>query len=233
MSALVIASLGGSLLAAAPLRWTAPASCPSSAAVHERIAVLVGDDALGQDVEVDARVEAGAEGWVLELAVRTSEGSSRRSMASRDCETLAEAVALVLATFADPFQTTARLRREAVEMPRPPRPSSAPEVPDADATVLRTSTARSPAADGRRRRRPGPRGPGRWGLGLGIAAGRATQADLDLGPDLELSWQRGPLRLAVGALVLAPRTQPVEDRAGVALRTWVLAARVRAGIVMP
>lgn len=244
MLAVMVPSLGGWLMAAAEVRWTAPAGCPTQVVVQERIEDLVGDGALRPDVVADARVRASEEGWALRLALRTADRTSTRHMAARECQTLADAVALVVATFVDPVQTdrraTGRMPAQPRAIPAPPARPAAPAKPAAPAGLAapagptlrpRETRAEAEPTPEPPPPRPTPRDPDLAGVRLAAIAGRATQHDLDLGPDVELSWQRGVVRLGLGALALVPRDRPVT--AGVTLRRWMLAGRLRAGVVMP
>lgn len=232
LGVVAMAVLGARPTAAAELRWTAPAGCPSEAAVQQRLHELLGEEALRSDVTADGQVRREGERWVLELSLRDAARSSTRRMSARDCETLAQAAALVLATFVEPLAAATRVEQRArrVVVPTvPPQTRSSTPVSSAPPRVEGGSPGQPPAsADAR-----GPRPPDRFGLRLGAVVGRATQADVDLGPELTLSWQRGAARLAVGALALIPRRQPVPAPAGAELRQWLLAGGLRAGLVVP
>jgi hypothetical protein len=233
MLGLIGAALGAGLVAAAELHWTAPAGCPSEPVVRGRLQALLGDDVLRPDVVARAEVSRHEGGWILQLSLRTADRSSTQHMVSDECETLADAVALVVATFADPLTASARVVGRSPAVPERTEPvlevvpSAPPPVasPRADGSP---PALRRPLADPR-----GPRPPDRWGLRVGVVAGRATQPDLDVGPEVALSWQRGIVRLAIGALGLAPRRQAVRERDGVVLRQWMVAGGLQAGVVVP
>ncbi|MEM9453547.1 MAG: hypothetical protein AAGF11_05160 [Myxococcota bacterium] len=225
-------SLGAWLILAAEVRWTAPAGCPSEAAVRARLGELVGPDALHPDVVADARVQSSADGWVLSLDLRTGPRSSARRMVSDDCRTLADAVALVVATFVDPVVVSTQASRASPALPEPsPQPDLRESLPAASSGPSPAGASSPSVSSSSSSGSPAPRAVDRWGWHVGVLAGRATLHDLDLGPDLALSWQRGAVRLALGALFLVPRDRPVS--AGVVLRQWMVAGRLRAGVVMP
>lgn len=89
----------------APLTWDAPAECPGEAVVEAEVRRLLGgEDPSLEGVTVEGRIEAGAEaGWVLDLVVSTSQGTSTRRMEASECKTLAEAAALYIVLAIDPM----------------------------------------------------------------------------------------------------------------------------------
>ncbi|MCH9685544.1 MAG: hypothetical protein K0V04_29205 [Deltaproteobacteria bacterium] len=229
----VVVTVGGWMTLAADLRWTAPPACPTAAMVQERVVGLVGQDSIANDVTAVAIVRREGDGWSLQLTLRDGDRASQRSMQSGDCETLADAVALVVATFVEPVATT-RIVEERTSVPpdvvasspvvdRSPPPSPADRV---DAGVVVPPSA-DPSAT------PRARPDTWWGMRVGGAAGRALLSDLDVGPQLTVSWQRGLLRLAAQGLFLAPRRQRVPERQGLQLRQWAIVAGLRAGVALP
>lgn len=227
--------LGAWLLAGAEVRWTAPAECPTEQRVRDRIDDLAGEGALRPDMVADARVRASPSGWSLRLVLRTAGQSSARQMVSGDCETLADAVALVVATHVDPIPVDQWITRRESSASAPSRPEVAPRSPPELASESASDppeAAASPApSSGAPPERAAAREPDRMGVRVAVLAGRAVLDDLDLGPDVELSWQRGVVHLAFGALALVPRDRPVF--AGAFLRQWMIAGRLRAGVAMP
>ncbi len=227
---------GGLATSAAEIRWTAPPACPSAATVQRRLAELAGDDPITNEVTAVATVQPHGHRWRLTLALRDGERASTRQMDADDCATLADAVALVVATFAQPIAVAATVEDRArssapswevqpatTEVPSPPANAPPSRGPEPQPSTSRATSAPEP------RSRP----PAWWGLRAGAVAGRALQRDLDVGPELTVSWQRGLLRLAGQASFLVPRRSLVPDRNGVQLRQWSVAAGLRAGIAVP
>ena len=106
------------------VRWQAPPACPEVSSLREQIEGMapgVLDDPTLESAQIDARVSAAEAGFEVTIEIRTSEGHSRRQLASPDCATLARASALLIAVVLDPLRSAANLSPV-----RPP--SSAPEV---------------------------------------------------------------------------------------------------------
>ncbi|MCA9712740.1 MAG: hypothetical protein KDK70_43325, partial [Myxococcales bacterium] len=91
------------------IRWEAPAACPSQAAFLARIPGLHDPGTRWADVSAHARVRVLDEGFGLELTLRSASGSSTRHARATACEPLADAAALILATFVEPVATAQRL----------------------------------------------------------------------------------------------------------------------------
>ncbi|MCH9684594.1 MAG: hypothetical protein K0V04_24370, partial [Deltaproteobacteria bacterium] len=116
-------------LVGAPLRWDAPASCPSQAQVRARLGQRLGPDSAvtpHADVAVEARVEStDDDAYTLRLAVQDGGSTRVREATADDCAVLAEAAVLITATFVGP------MRVQLGELPPPPSaspPSPAPIV---------------------------------------------------------------------------------------------------------
>lgn len=87
--------------ASVDLAWSAPAECPSRAAVLGEVrGILEG----GAPHPVDARavVTRAGQRWHVELAIRSDQGSGERSLDADSCAELASAVALIVALAVDP-----------------------------------------------------------------------------------------------------------------------------------
>ncbi|MEM7153260.1 MAG: hypothetical protein AAF799_10495 [Myxococcota bacterium] len=222
----------GLLLLVSDIAWEAPPSCPSAAAVQQRLAKYVGDRTLPSDVSATATVRASETQWSLKLVLHAQEETRVRRMVSDDCETLADATALVVATFVDPLQVETTVGVVPSNEVGPAEDAVPSPTPAADSETART---REPviAEQGSDARESSPAPETYYGLRAGALAGRATQAELDLGPELAFSWQRGVARLEVGVFALVPRLRPVPDRDAVTLRQWALGGRARVGLVMP
>jgi len=87
------------------LDWKAPAACPSASFVSEEVARLLGHApglASDRPVFADARVASVGSGFIVRIALTTSEGRGERTLRDRSCERLALATALVVSLTIDP-----------------------------------------------------------------------------------------------------------------------------------
>lgn len=100
------------------VQWQAPASCPQVEVVYDAVARLLGRALVERDrtqVSAQARIEQRADGiFALELEVRSAGGTRSRGMLGRRCATLADAVALEVATALDPMAVVDGLAGDAV-----------------------------------------------------------------------------------------------------------------------
>lgn len=235
----VLVALLGAAATAPGIGWDAPRSCPDSTFVQTRLGQLLpASSPEGDIVRIDARVTQPSDGeYRLVLTVRDRGGTQTREASARDCELLAEATALIAATFVDPLEVPARTRAA---------PPTRPPVDRSSATIAASSVPQSPErppppepADVDPTPSP-PRAPGRTGapaaaprtdhvgLRLAVVAGRGVQPDLDLGPSLTGAWSRGSLRLEAALTAIVPRTRPHSALAGVALRQSLYTLTIRA-----
>jgi len=117
------------------LRWSAPPSCPDAERIHDQVARFLADgaDRAGMTVTIDARVRADGDRFALELSVDSSAGAIDKSMTADDCQTLASAVALLVAVLLDPTAVveTVEREREPAVAPTPP-PAREPPPPTAE-----------------------------------------------------------------------------------------------------
>lgn len=88
---LALSLLGGEL------RWQAPAECPTAQEVRGRIDAAGG---LGE-LTVDAEVTSSERGWSLALSIGFEQVADARTLHADDCEALAEALVLLVATRLD------------------------------------------------------------------------------------------------------------------------------------
>lgn len=108
------------------LVWTAPASCPDAAAVHARLRALAPDLPAGPVVRAEATVVARpGPVWRMRLALRGQDLDDRRTLEARDCRSLADVTALLLALAVAPEAVAARVAA-AGSPPDPPAPGSTP-----------------------------------------------------------------------------------------------------------
>jgi hypothetical protein len=119
-----------------PLRWQAPPACPPLDAVERRIEALLGGPFAVHGVEAEAIVEPAAGGWSLALTTRRGALEERRTLEARECETLANALALVLAVLADPVAVGVALAAdEEARVAEPVRPPPPPPPPTPESQV--------------------------------------------------------------------------------------------------
>ena len=148
--------------------WSAPLECPSRAAVLGEVrAILEGGAKTGPQSPpppastphpVDARavVTRTGQGWHVELAIRSDQGSGERSLDADSCAELASAVALIVALAVDPTRRAAPPpvadAAPAVEDAAPPAPDAGPPAPptraeEAEADGPRIAFGAAGAAD--------------------------------------------------------------------------------------
>lgn len=82
------------------LTWSAPRQCAGHNDVVARIDALT--SASRADVRADAAVTPRGNGWAVELTIASPSGQSRHTLTADDCETLVEAVSLIIAVHLDP-----------------------------------------------------------------------------------------------------------------------------------
>src|SRR5262245_53716437 len=100
-----IAALAPLSLASAPtglpIRWDTAPACVDAAAVPTRVAGLVGTSATPAGT-LGLGAERSGESWRISLVLEPTDDSSlHRTLEGRDCATLTEAVALVVAVHLD------------------------------------------------------------------------------------------------------------------------------------
>jgi hypothetical protein len=95
------AAAGPAQASAVELEWTAPAGCPSEAAVgavlERRLSAVNSAEALA----ISAQVQAVAGGYRLKLHARAGELERERELQAADCEELVQATLLIAALLAD------------------------------------------------------------------------------------------------------------------------------------
>lgn len=85
------------------LAWSAPAQCPSRAAVLGEIqSILEGGAASAHAVQATAAVERDGPRWRVSLSIRSDQGAGVRALDADSCAALASAVALIVALAVDP-----------------------------------------------------------------------------------------------------------------------------------
>jgi hypothetical protein len=186
----------GIMMAAQPdvIQWTAPASCPNDATVEQRILAFV-------DVETEAspmiatvvEIEGGFE---VELVSTIDGETQRRTLQAATCETLADAVAAVVAVTIDPSTatTTTTTTTTAVE------PTATPEPPPTRPTVTRGVADAPPVAE------PPARKPFEIGLRVGGGWGSAIAPSGSGIVGLAVSFGRKPWSLEAEGRLWIPRT---------------------------
>lgn len=115
------------------LTWSAPASCPDTAAVSARIDRLLGGPPKATDrrLEAVATVEAIPRGFRLEITLTADGATSGRILQGAICESVADAAALVIALAFDPEAVAAQEQKQAAsEGPEAPPQNNTPPPPD-------------------------------------------------------------------------------------------------------
>ncbi|MEM9452582.1 MAG: hypothetical protein AAGF11_00285 [Myxococcota bacterium] len=249
----ILVALQGTSSTTPELDWDAPRSCPDSAFVRDRLERLLANpsrpDAPSgsheREVRIDARVTQRADDeYRLRLTVHEPGTAHTREASARDCTTLADATALITATFIEPLQIPAHLDPGTAPVPAVDRPGSqgitnrsipppsvrssppAPEDEPSGNTPASTEPPPLPTTD-----RPTFDPPPRLDhaqLRVTMVAGRGIQPDLDIGPSVTGAWSRNTLRLEVALTAILPRTRAHSSLAGVALRQSLYALTLRA-----
>ncbi|WP_434427436.1 hypothetical protein [Nannocystis pusilla] len=131
----MVVALAGLLVAfasppAAPrveLTWRAPAPCPSADVVHQRLRELVPAPPPGPVVRVEADAERrSGTGWRLRLALRGAQLDDRRLIEARDCRSLADVTALLIALAVAPEEVATRIAAPPGGAPGPAPRADAP-----------------------------------------------------------------------------------------------------------
>lgn len=208
--ALALAHIPDAAARTAPeLEWHAPAGCPDQARVLEHIHRVVGPALATADAltRVQARVEPHGDAWQLVVVFTGRDATRERRLTLRDCESTANATALLVAIAIAGAAPTAPIARElppalAIESPHsestPPAPiiTPAPEPISTPAPVIRPPPP--PRAAPRLLLQAGP------AVAVGILPRVTPGLQLALGaawPRLRLTlgyarWFRSPARLA-------------------------------------
>jgi hypothetical protein len=161
---------------------------------------------VGRIVPIDRR-------FALELRIRTSLGDETRHLDSSDCEELARAAALIVATLADPIGVSTHVealelgRRTSSEAP----PSSIPPAP----VAAGPSIASPPAEVPMRRRAPVELG---GGLRVEGFLGTGTLPRIDGGVGLSAAFIVEHARVELGGAYSFPSRQPHPELEDIALR---------------
>ena len=180
------------------LEWSAPPSCPDPAAVRTRVeALLPGTRPSATGLVVRATVEGRADRWSLELSVDDAWGGGARRMRARDCKTLVEVTALVVAIELDALAASAAL--PVAEVPEPPTtapvpaaaPPGEPKVDPPRPSAAAPAETAEPTAPSSRARGPGLA----MGLHAGVGVGVLPSPSALLGGAVTIAWPR--LRLMV------------------------------------
>jgi hypothetical protein len=80
-----------------PIVWTAPADCPDRADMLSRVEASMGDDGVPAGLRVTADVSRAADLFRARVSIRSDNGTGQRVLENRDCDLLADSVALVIA----------------------------------------------------------------------------------------------------------------------------------------
>lgn len=232
-----IAALAGlaAVIASEPgqpgITWVAPeGACPGAQEVEERLVRLLGTEA--STARAEARVEARAAGWQVELELEWHGNRDTRTLVAARCETLADATVLMVATTADPM---AVVRHTGTERPPPiieRSASPAPEVRAAEPPLPRVVPTSRPSPELER----SPRPPRDRGFALGVSGqldlGSLPRVAGGVGARLGWRWPRARLFVEGAYLPSRPvvstapharqgRVQLGVARVGACVRAWV------------
>ncbi|MCY1063464.1 hypothetical protein OV090_01745 [Nannocystis sp. RBIL2] len=133
----MVVALAGLLIALASppatprveLTWRAPAPCPSVDHVHQRLRELLPAPPPGPlvRVEADTARRAGT-GWRLQLVLRGAQLDDRRLIEARDCRSLADVTALLIALAVAPEEVATRIAASGTPG-QPPGPATRADAP--------------------------------------------------------------------------------------------------------
>jgi hypothetical protein len=201
------------------VQWEAPSQCASQADVADEIGRRVD----GQAFELRARVVAQGEGLVADVEITTARGLVRRTLESPRCDTIVDAVVLLVVVATDPVPTlgsiTPRLRG-----PAPVEPVTVPAI---EAVPPVAPAARDvPAPPPKRERSLHAR------LSAAAVVGAGMLPVLDVGVRGAIGFVSPRVHADVTATYLAPR-ELVRDDVSVRLDAWSLGARVCPVVPLP
>lgn len=196
------------------LHWHAPASCPDAAAVSSAIAARRPVD----PVVVEARVSIEPDAVVADLAIDSAHGSTRRRLASPSCESIVEAVALLVQVAADPLPTPARIApATTIAVPAPATPLAPAPVPSTAPPSRPTPALARPWVRAR--------------LSAAAIVGAGTLPGVDVGGRLSVGIASRRVHADIGALGFAPQRAPTP--ADVEVRVDAFAGVARLCPVLP
>lgn len=153
---MLTATLSLALAFAGPVTWEAPAGCPDQSALEGRLDTLLDRDVTELGVDFDVTVVKAEPGFSAQIEVSSDQSSQTRDLRSQRCETLLEAVAVVIALTVEeealawqasetPIEPIAPIAPEPRPQPPPqpppqPQPSDGPPStnPDPSAPVVST-----------------------------------------------------------------------------------------------
>ncbi|MEM7153868.1 MAG: hypothetical protein AAF799_13550 [Myxococcota bacterium] len=179
-------------------RWETVPACVDAVRVSPRVVALMGS-APGEPVRLSLGAVEHEEGWRVSLALERGDLSVTRTLEGRDCTTLTEAVALVVAVQLDAASV---IEQVPVQTVRPPteRPREAPPAPEQRPAPPPTVSPRTSGPADAPVRPPTRRSRLRAHLGASIAAERgilpAAAASFEVSAGV--AWPHA--RLEFGAL---------------------------------
>lgn len=217
--------------------WAGTAACVDAGSVPERVEQMLGE-ATPPPTHVRLRAEPAGDAWDVILDLEVEGPAISRTLRGRDCETLTEAVALVVAVHADPLSVAAHVeavRTEAstsrvpepsseTEIVAPPRPTGPPRA-ERQAEASRPAPRRPPPRERTSRREP-PARP-RASLGATVAAelGALPTAGASFELGAGLLWPHAQAEIA-GLMSIGPSaTAPELDTVGGRFRLYAGIAR--------
>lgn len=181
------------------LTWTAPASCPDASSVMQ---VIVARNPI-EPVSAVVAVRALADGLVAEVEIVGVHGDTQRTLHSPACESIVDAVALLVQVAADPLPTPARIGIAPAHLvpPTEVEPAADELDPSADAAdPLPRGVAPPPEVT------PRPRNGPRVQAFVAAIVGGGLLPGLDAGGRIGVGIATKRVHAAVGALAFAPRT---------------------------
>lgn len=207
------------LLAQAPVQWRAESGCEVGDRVDAAIAELSSRTSTATTTATTTVDVVRRDGnWVARISIANGGAVVERTLADPDCDTLARAVALVVAVNTVPIAAAESPKIQAVLVPET---VTSPVMDAKPRDIARRPIAEPPPRPTTRRRIGGA-----WLLGAGIDVGRFTRV---LGTITTAGAVRiGAARIEVGAIAALPRELPHPAQSSVRARVQSFAGNLRA-----
>lgn len=202
------------------LQWDAPPECEERGIVLGEVKRLLGKNwPPAEPVNGVAQVRKTEEGrWLLHLQIKGSTATGERSLQAESCDSIRQAVGLLIAISIDP-SLNEKLNAASL------RESAAP--------VKRAETPPQATLSDQKKIEEKPRQP--WGFALGVGALLDTYVTpkVTWGIAPQMGLELGDWRLSIRGIYLAPGAVNLSGSSTARARFWLLAAGLEIGKVWP